>query len=207
MALKMTQDLYVVSARYGHIEQGTEQEWLRADCPTCGGTQAVNIAYTKEGADPEVTWARCVNCKRGFVVNDGSVSPAPLPFGSLKGLDKDTAEAWREIRACLSVGATTATVHMCRKVLLHVAVEKGLPDKNGKGFAPSFAACIDFLKAEGLVTPPMDPWVQKIRNVGNDGAHELASTPMASAKLVAQFTEQLLRLIYEMPALMVDAED
>lgn len=96
---------------------------------------------------------------------------------------------------------------MCRKVLLHLAVEKGLPAKDDKDRAPTFAACIAHLQAEGYVTPPMVQWVDKIRAVANEGAHELTAVTSASALLVAEFTMQLLALTYEIPFQLQQADD
>ena len=206
MAARLTNDLFVIEAAYGRINSAEEHAWLRVDCPSCAGTQALRIAYTQENSDrPNAIWARCVNCFEGLVINDGWVSPSSKPLKTVKGLDTDTAAAWDEVRGCLSVGATTAAVHMCRKILLHVAVEKGIAPKDGKGRAPSFAACIDHLKSEGYVTPSMVPWVEKIKDTGNEGAHELTPIPSSDATLVAQFTSHLLVLTYEMVALMEGA--
>lgn len=202
----LTSDLYVVNARYGNISEDNSDAWLRVDCPNCDGTQASRIAYTNDnGNRPTVVWARCVNCFMGMVINGNRMSPGALPLSDVSGLDPDTDAAWDEVRHCLSVGATTAAVHMCRKILFHVAVEKGLPAKNDKDRAPTFAACIEHLQEHGYVTPPMTKWVTKIKDVGNEGAHELTAIPMNKAELVATFTMQLLILTYQMPHMLGDA--
>jgi ribosomal protein S27AE len=201
----LTTDLYVVQARYGNIAEDTSEAWLRAHCPNCGGAQAAVVAYTADHSErPRVTWGRCVNCFRGFVVNGFDMSPSALPLNDVRGLDGDTRQAWVEVRNCLSVGATTAAVHMCRKILFHVAVEKGLDAKNDKGRAPTFIACIEHLQEHGYVTPPMARWVTKIKDVGNEAAHELAPIPVDQAELVATFTMQLLILTYQMPSMLAE---
>jgi ssDNA-binding Zn-finger/Zn-ribbon topoisomerase 1 len=207
VAANLTGDLFVTEHRYGSIKASDDNAWfvIRGGCPSCQGTQGAAVAYTNDGSD-FVMWGRCVNCKNGFVVNRNGMSPSQLPLRPIRGLEPDTEAAWGEIRSCLSVGATTAAVHMCRKVLLHVAVEKGLPAKNDKDRAPTFAACIDHLSDEGYVTPPMKSWVEKIKDVGNDGAHELPQISAEAARMVAEFTLQLLVLTYEMAALMAQAE-
>lgn len=206
-ASKLTQDLFVVAARYGHIEESGENAWQVIErCPECSGTQALRIAYTYEGSDrPPVVWSRCVNCFHGFVTNYGVISPAPPPLRLIVGLESDTEAAWREIRSCLGAGAYTAAAHMCRKVLFHVAAEKGMSVKNGKGFAPTFTQCIEYLKNQGYVTAPMEKWVSRIKDLGNEGAHNLAPIDKAQAMLVAEFTLQLLVLIFEVDALMEQA--
>lgn len=204
----MTGDLYITSSRYGNIDPTDVNAWVVIDggCPVCGATQGAVVGFTKEDASVDTLWGRCVNCMRGFVINNGELAPAELPLRHVKGLDSNTEAAWNEIRSCLSVGANTAAVHMSRKVLLHIAVEKGLPAKGSNDRAPSFAACIEHLESEGYITPPMKPWVGKIRDVGNEGAHELPQISHDSALLVAEFTQQLLVLTYEMAALMTDID-
>jgi len=207
MTSGLTEDLHIVAATYARIESDKEDAWLRVDCPACGGAQAVRIAYTRDGSDrPSVTWARCVNCFHGLVKNGEKVSPGRKPLRNIKGLEADVATAWAEVRGCLSTGATTAAVHMCRKILLHVAVQEGLQAKDARGRAPGFVECIDHLKRKGYVTPPMEKWVDKIRQVGNQGAHELEATSAEAAALVAQFTLQLLVLTYEMSAFMDETQ-
>ena len=102
-------------------------------------------------------------------------------------------------------GHNRAAVHSARKILLHVAVEKGLPAKNDKDRAPTFVACIEHLQEHGYVTPPMSKWVEKIKDVGNEGAHDLPAIAKDQAELVATFTMQLLVLTYQMPSMLGDA--
>ena len=130
------------------------------------------------------------------------MAPSKRPLRDVRGLDTDTERAWNEVRGCLSVGASVAATHMCRKILLHVAVEKGLAPKNDKDRAPGFAECLEYLQTKGYVTPPMFAWVDQIRDKGNEAAHELIGPDPAAALLVAEFTLQLLVLTYEMPAAM-----
>jgi hypothetical protein len=50
----------------------------------------------------------------------------------------------------------------------------------------------------------MRPWVDKIKDVGNEANHEIPSTTSAEAMDVAQFTRQLIRLAYELPAMVAE---
>ena len=197
----------VVQSRYGNITEDSADAWIRFDCPGCGGSQCAKVAYRASAASdrPPVQWGRCVNCFMGFVINSGQVSPSRFPMSDVQGLEPETHHAWHEVRSCLSVGATTAAVHICRKILFHVAAEKGLPAKNDRDRAPTFAACIEHLQEHGYVTPPMVKWVEKIKDVGNEAAHELDVIPAEKAELVATFTMQLLVLTYQMPHMLGDA--
>src|SRR5689334_2011125 len=106
----MTQDLFLAEKRYGHIKSDEANAWfvVQGGCHACGATQAAVVGYTNPDVRPEVMWGRCVNCRRGFVLNDGRLSPSVLPLRGIKGLEPETEAAWNEIRSCLSVGANTA---------------------------------------------------------------------------------------------------
>jgi len=100
----------------------------------------------------------------------------------------------------VGVGAHTAAVMMCRKLLLYVAVANGLPAKAGNR-APEFYKVAEHLESEGIITKLMRSWVDRIKDVGNDANHDLPHIESDDAMDVATFTEQLLRLAYELPAL------
>jgi hypothetical protein len=112
---------------------------------------------------------------------------------------------WNEIRACLGIGAYTSAVMMCRKMLFHLAVSNGLPAKDGSGRAPNFTQATKHLQAEGIITSRMRAWVDRIKDIGNEANHELEAVSERDATDVAQFTHQLLRLSFEMDALVAAA--
>lgn len=181
---------------------GSEAAWNVTDCPNCGPAQVMVLAF-----DPYArqAWMRCGSCKAALVRNGAITSPAPKPLGVPKGLPEDEAAVWNEVRASLGVGAYTGAVMLCRKILFHVAVANGLPEKNDNGRAPGFKECTDFLVTEGVVTKRMLPWVERIKDVGNEVNHELDPITKDQAMDVAQFTEQLLKLAHEMDAIMNSA--
>jgi hypothetical protein len=102
------------------------------------------------------------------------------------------------------VGANTAAVMMCRKLLFHIAVTHGLPEKDGNGRAPNFAKALKHLEDEGVITKHMRPWVTKIKDVGNEANHEIPRTSAEDAMAVAKFTRQLIMLAYELPAMVAE---
>jgi hypothetical protein len=127
-----------------------------------------------------------------------------MPLDTPKILTGDDLTAWNEVRACLSAGAYNAAVMMCRKLLFHIAVARGLPAKNAKDRAPTFQEALDHLETEGVVTKLMLPWVAKIKDLGNDANHELPTMSKAEALDIAEFTRQLIRLAYELPAMVAE---
>ena len=192
-------DLFVPETRYGAIKADTDNAWRLSECAQCGGTQMAVVAYSNS---EDTEWLRCVNCKAGLVVNDGKTSPAVMPLAVPLGVSGVELAAWKEVRECLSVGAYTAAVMLCRKLLLHVAVAHGLVGKDDKGRAPSFAAAVEHLEGAGIITSKMRPWMDRVKDVGNEANHEIDPVNKNGALDVAKFTEQLLRLAYEMDALM-----
>jgi len=153
---------------------------------------------------PDVRWLRCISCFRGHVDNDGTISPGVRPLDTPDVLSGDDLAAWDEALGCLSVGANTAAVMMCRKLLFHIAVTHGLPEKDGSGRAPNFAKALRHLEDEGVITKHMRPWVDKIKDVGNEANHEIPRTSAEDAMAVAKFTRQLLMLAYELPAMVAE---
>ncbi|MEV8610244.1 DUF4145 domain-containing protein [Amycolatopsis sp. NPDC051373] len=127
-----------------------------------------------------------------MVLNGHRMSPTGLAGEHVDGLPPDTAAAYDEARVTASGGAFTACELMCRKILMHVAVDKGA-DTN-----KSFAYYIDFLQNAGFITPPMKPWVDIIRLRGNEATHEIPASTLEKATGSLAFTTQLLRLVYEM---------
>lgn len=141
---------------------------------------------------PSVAWARCTNCHFGVVINKGVLSPAGLEGEDVEGLPVETAQAYAEARRTASAGAFTSCELMCRKILMHVAVDKGA-DTN-----KNFAHYVGYLEEHGFITPPMKPWVEIIRQRGNEATHEIPASTEDKALGSLAFTTQLLRLVYEM---------
>jgi len=73
-----------------------------------------------------------------------------MPLDNPDGIPEDDLAARKEVRGCLSVGAHTAAVMMCRKLLFHVAVAHGLPEKNDNDRAPTFVEALNKLESEGV---------------------------------------------------------
>ena len=146
-----------------------------------------------EPSEPERAVLQCASCHEPSVLDSsGRVHPG-VAFGQpLQGLPEDVHEAYEEARRCLSINADVAAEGMCRKILMHIAVEKGAEDGG------SFEGYIDFLVGQGYVTPPMKPWVDLIRKHGNRAHHRLQPRDRKRAEMTLIFTAHLLRNVYEM---------
>lgn len=180
--------------------------WADETCPHCGHEHALRVAAETDGnyalQHHQTEWYRCVACRAGYVRQGGVIYPAGMPLRTPDGVPADEAAVWEEARACLGLGANTAAVMLCRKLLFHIANTHGLPEANDKGFAPGFAECAEHLRTQGLVTDRMMTWVKRIKDIGNEANHKLVPVTAEQALDVATFTEQLLVLAYELDARM-----
>jgi len=146
------------------------------------------------------TFLLCPHCQAGSVtISPGSGQPAviypPPPAGSeVKGLPDEVKNAWREARVSHNVAAYTASEVMCRKILMHVAV-----DKAGSSPGEKFYVYVNDLDSAGYVAPGLKPVIDQVRDRGNGAAHELPQSTEAESRVTLQITEHLLRTVYEMP--------
>lgn len=90
---------------------------------------------------------------------------------------------------------------MCRKILMHVAVDVA-DAKEGK----NFLAYVDALQSAGYITTGLKPVIDKIRARGNVANHELLASFEQESLTTLLITEHLLRSVYELPGLAEDAE-
>lgn len=167
----------------------TRDAWYTYCCGHCDTRVSGAVVARHEGTQ----WLLCPSCSEGSVVDQrGNLHPS-VAFGPhIDGLPNSTAKAYQEARRCLSVGAYTASDLVCRKILMHVAVDKGARE------GEPFASYLEYLETQGYVTPPMRSWVGMIRTHGNEAAHLLEEPDRARAESTLMFTAELLRIIYEM---------
>jgi hypothetical protein len=137
-------------------------------------------------------WLLCTNCGKGSVYTYSEIFPKSLFGIVLEGLPKNILKAYTEARNCMSVGAYTACELICRKLLMHVAVDKGAKEDQ------AFIEYVNHLESRGYVTPPMKDWVDLIRKHGNQATHVLEEPEKERAESTLMFTAELLRLVYEM---------
>ena len=175
----------------------TDEAWASYRCGHCDTkVSGAVVAYYVWGDTARnqyvVQWVQCPECALGSTLINGTSFPGSSFGPVLEGLPAEVAEAYEEARRCMMVDAHTAAELICRKVLMHVAVEKGA--KEGE----SFADYLSHLEQQGYVTPPMKKWVDAIRKNGNESTHKLSSPSKQRAESTVMFTAELLRLTYEM---------
>lgn len=148
-------------------------------------------------------WLRCPACGQGSVrtpMTTGGgglvVFPGALPASAVSNLPSDVATAWTEARRAHSVGAYTAAEIMCRKILMHLAV-----DVAGSAPGKSFVEYVNDLEAENYIMAGLKPVVDQIRNRGNKANHELPASTEQESITTITITQHLLSGVYELPAL------
>jgi hypothetical protein len=173
----------------------TSDAWFAFVCGHCG--REVSGAVVALASENGLTrWLQCPICGEGSVEDSKGVISPGAPIGpDIDGLPPEVAEAYQEARRCMSVGAFTASELVCRKILMHIAVDKGAAE------GEAFASYLSHLEAQGYVTPPMRRWVDQIRSHGNESTHRLARPSRERAEGTLMFTAELLRLTYEMDQL------
>jgi hypothetical protein len=168
-------------------------DWLQFTCGHCDTKVSGAVVCGSYSDHPPIKWILCPNCNDGSVfARNGNLYPGVMFGPNIEGIPIEIEEAYDEARECMSINAFTAAELISRKILMHVAVEKGASEGD------SFANYITFLEKAGFVTPPMKGWVSEIQKNGNKSTHKLASPSKERAESTVMFTAELLRLIYEM---------
>jgi hypothetical protein len=143
-------------------------------------------------------WLRCPGCGEGSVrkLNSDVIYPGARPGRLLQHLPPDVNQAWDEARSAYSVGAYTAAEIMCRKILMHLAVDKANA-QSGK----QFIQYVDELENAGYITTGLKPVVDQIRKRGNVANHDLPASSREESLATLKITEHLLEAVYELPGI------
>lgn len=116
------------------------------------------------------------------------------PFGDqVEHVPDDVKTLYDEARSSMGQRNLTSAVLAGRKVLMHVAVEKGAPE------GARFIEYVNYLVDNNVVTTDMKDWVDEIRELGNDANHEIALPTREDAEALMTFVGMLLRIAYEYP--------
>jgi len=112
----------------------------------------------------------------------------------VSSLPVNVASIYEEARGSTKLQANTGAVLLCRKLLMHIAVERGGPA------GQSFLQYVEYLADNGYVPPNGRLWVDHIRQKGNEANHEIVLMSRDDALDLLTFIEMLLKFIYEFPA-------
>jgi len=117
-----------------------------------------------------------------------------MPGNDVNSVPEKVYELYNEARKCVAVFAYTASVLICRKLLMNLAVSQGA-DENLR-----FIEYVDYLADNGFVPPNGKGWVDHIRKKGNEATHEIVLMNQEDAHELISFSEMLLKFIFEFPA-------
>lgn len=170
-------------------------------CGFCGHATADDKAYyplttgSDDAAAVGVYSIRiCGFCQRPTFLEQGEPNtPAERMGESVEHLPQDIESLYDEMRSTTGVGAYTAAVLAARKILMHVAVDKGA------GEGEPFATYVEFLTEKHFIPTGAEVWVDYIRNRANEANHEINLMTQADADALVRLTTQLLRNVYELP--------
>ncbi len=163
-------------------------------CSYCGKATGNDKGFSDKEMGRCIYICPSCSCPTYF---EGNKQVPGAPYGnSVENLPQEIGPLYEDARNCMRVYAFTSAVLTCRKILMHVAVEKGAPkDKN-------FAFYVDSLVNGTILPTNFKSWVDKIRQRSNEANHEIIVMSLDDAKNILNFTEMLLKLLYEYPALM-----
>lgn len=170
-------------------------------CGYCGKTVGGSVGYRRAAsADDSKIIYICPHCQNptALVASESGVEqiPGPVCGHEVSGLPASVAALYGEVRRCVQYNAMTSAALSMRKLLMHVAVEQGAePNK-------SFVSYVDYLADNGWIPPNGREWVDAIRKDGNEATHEIALADADEAAQLLDFTEMLLKFVYEFPARM-----
>ncbi len=124
---------------------------------------------------------------------DGAQIPGARPGESVKHLPPDVERLYNEARQGHAANAFTASVLALRKLLMHVAVEKGAEP------GLSFVAYVNYLDQEHYLGRDGKNWVDLIRTKSNEANHEIVLMEKQDSENLMVFAQMLLKLVYEFP--------
>lgn len=140
----------------------------------------------------------CPKCNKPtfFQISNGEITPSSKYGDEVEHLPEDIEALYNEARNCISVNAYNSSVLSCRKLLMNIAHSKGAKESK------TFVSYVEFLNDNHYTPPESKSWVDHIRKKGNEATHEIPSKTRDDAVELLDFTEMLLKFVYEMPGKM-----
>jgi len=182
-------------------------ESIPYQCGYCNNIVASEVGY-KVGAHADGSGAQvagiyiCPSCGGPTFFQPTGEQYPDVAFGShVKHVPEEVEKLYDEARKCTSSSAYTAAVMVCRKILMHLAVEQDAEKDK------SFAYYVTYLSDKGFVPPHGKHWVDHIRKKSNEANHEIVLMSRDDAKDIIIFIEMLLKFIYEFPSMVPRESD
>ncbi len=164
-------------------------------CGHCGANISSNQGYYADSRTDFIMI--CHQCNMPTYINtSGDQVPGPMFGEEITDLPADIDSLYNEVRKSYSVNAFTCSVLCARKILMHVAISKGAEENK------SFEYYVDYIADNDIIPKHTKPWVDSIRNAGNEATHEVKSNTKEEASEIIEFLGMLLKLVYQYPAKM-----
>lgn len=183
---------------------------LRAEsyrCGHCGDHVASDRGWdatTKKAGGRTSTDGRiriCPSCWLPTTFYTDRQVPGARIGAEIRHLPTDTNQLYEEARASHAVAAYTASVLTARKILMHVAVEKGAQE------GLRFAEYVHYLDRERYLGRDGKGWVDLIRSRSNEANHQITLMTREDSEHMLSLLEMLLRLVYELPGNLPKSPD
>ena len=165
-------------------------------CGYCGNRVASNVGW--DGSIPNSGEVQhgvriCPECSGPTLL--GGLQVPGVGYGKqVNHLPSDIDALYNEARDAIAGSAPTAAVLCCRKLLMHVAVEKGA--KEGQ----SFQSYVNHLADNNFVPAGARAWVDEIRTKSNEANHQIVIKTVQEAEELIDFVEMLLMVVYDYPS-------
>jgi hypothetical protein len=121
-------------------------------------------------------------------------TPGVAYGNAVNHLPNDIEQLYQEARAAIAGSAPTAATLCCRKILMHVAVERGGAE------GENFTVYVKYLEDQNYIPAGAKAWVDQIRTRGNETNHQIQIKSRPEAEEMIDFTEMLLKVIYDYPS-------
>lgn len=162
-------------------------------CGYCGREVSASFGY-EYGSERDPVIALCPRCASPTLIEgDKRQIPGEIPGSHVQYLPSDVELLYLESRLAVMAGAYTGSVMICRKILAHIAVQKGA--EPGK----SFLYALNYLIEERYMPPSLRSWLEYVRRRANEPHHEISIMHRADAMAMIGLLEALLRVVYELP--------
>ena len=173
-------------------------------CGHCGNVvsseKGYKLGHHQDGSGSQVGCLYiCPHCGCPTYQDQSGGLVPDAPFGSsVADVPEDITSLYEEARRCTSNGSYTACVLLCRKLLMHIGVEKEAEENK------PFLYYVGYLADQGYVPPNGKHWVDHIRRKGNEANHDIRVMNRDDVKELLVFLEMLLKFIYEFPSMIPD---
>lgn len=174
-------------------------------CGHCGtSTSSVKGMALRNGLNSTDSYRRdknngvyiCTDCEMPTFIWNQFQYPGNRYGSEVSDLSELLGTVYDEARSAYSSGAYTGVALLCRKLLMHIAIELGAQENK------RFIDYVNFLEEEKHITTRSKEWVDSIRTNGNASTHQMQIASKEEAEKMIKFSEMILKTNFEYPALM-----